>query len=114
MEAIAEIEHQIIDLKKELKSTRNNFDKNEIERKITSLKGTKKDIENMDKKSTNVKILTSQSEFELLNKVARDLEKMDLEKNKSHKKVGFDIPTSSAKKAETTSKVNKTINKKEK
>lgn len=50
MEAIAEIEHQIIDLKKELKSTRNNFDKNEIERKITSLKGTKKDIENMDKK----------------------------------------------------------------
>jgi hypothetical protein len=112
MEAIAEIEHQIIDLKKELKSTRNNFDKNEIERKITSLKGTKRDIENMDKKSSSVKILTSQKEFELLNKVARELEKMDLEKDKSHKKVGFDIPTSSAKKAETTSKVNKTIDKK--
>jgi hypothetical protein len=68
----------------------------------------------MDKKSSSVKILTSQKEFELLNKVARELEKMDLEKDKSHKKVGFDIPTSSAKKAETTSKVNQTISKKEK
>jgi hypothetical protein len=114
MEAIAEIEHQIIDLKKELKSVRNNFDKKQIERKISSLTGTKKDIENLDKKSSGVKILPTQRDFESINKVARELEKMDLEKDKSHKKVGFDIPTSSAKKAETTSKVNKTINKKEK
>jgi hypothetical protein len=114
MEAIAEIEHQIIDLKKELKSVRNDFDRKQIERKISSLSGTKKDIENLDKKSSGVKILPTQRDFESINKVARELEKMDLEKDKSHKKVGFDIPTSSAKKAETTSKVNKTIGKKEK
>lgn len=114
MDAIADIEHQIIDLKKELKSVRNNFDRKQIERKISGLTGTKKDIENLDKKSSQVKILPNQKDFESINKLARELEKMDLEKSKSHKKVGFDIPESSTKKAETTSKVNKTIDKKEK
>lgn len=114
MDAIADIEHQIIDLKKELKSVRNNFDRKQIERKISGLTGTKKDIENLDKKSNQVKILPNQKDFESINKLARELEKMDLEKSKSHKKVGFDIPESSTKKAETTSKVNKTIDKKEK
>jgi tRNA(Ile)-lysidine synthetase-like protein len=71
-------------------------------------------IENLDKKSRQVKILPNQKDFESINKLARELEKMDLEKSKTHKKVGFDIPESSTKKAETTSKVNKTIGKKEK
>ena len=111
-EAIAEIEHQIIDLKKELNSIRNNFDKKQIERKISSLAGTKKDIENLDKKSSGSRILSTQIDFETLNKAARELEKMDLENKKSHKKVGFDIPSSSAKNAETTSEVNPPIDKK--
>jgi len=66
----------------------------------------------LDKKSSGFRILPNQRDFESINKVARELEKMDLEKNKSHKKVGFDIPSSSTKKAETTSKVNQTIGKK--
>lgn len=114
MDAIADIEHQIIDLKKELKSVRNDFDRKQIERKISGLAGTKKDIENLDKKSKQVKIIPKQRDFETINKLARELEKMDLEKDKAHKKVGFDIPESTTKKAETTSKVNKTIGKKEK
>ncbi len=114
MDAIADIEHQIIDLKKELNSVRNNFDRKEIEGDIAKLTSTKKNIENLDKKFKHGKIIPKQGEFQsLINQSARDLE-TGLKKSSSHKKVGFDLPGSATKKAETTSKVNKTIDKKEK
>lgn len=128
--AIAELEHQIVDLEKELKSTRGAFDRKQIERKIASLKGTKKDIQDLDKKSKGKKLIPSQSDFESLNKLAKEMEKMSSKAEGTRKPVGFDLPVSSKetakekgkKKAEevkkqeapapTSSKVNNTIEKK--
>ena len=130
--AIAEIEHQIVDLEKELKSTRGSFDKKQIERKIASLKGTKKDIQELDRKSKGKKLIPSQTDFMSLNKLAKEMEKMTAKKEETRKPVGFSLPETSKetakekgkKKAEelkkqeapapTSSKVNSTIEKNKK
>ena len=129
--AIAQIEHEIVDLEKELKSTRGSFDRKQIERKISSLKGTKKDIQELDKKSKGKKLIPSQNDFESLNKLAKEMEKMVAKTEEpARTPVGFDMPKSSKETAKekgkqkagelkkqeapapTSSKVNDTIEKK--
>jgi len=101
--AIAEIEHEIIELKKELKSTKGTFDKKQIDRKIAGLNGTKRDIEEIDKKSAGKKIITSK-DFESLNKLAKEMEKMVADAGSpepARAAVGFAIPGTSNASKET-------------
>jgi hypothetical protein len=72
-EAILDIEHELVNLKKDLRSSRKDFDKRQIERKIKMLNGIKRDIEKMGKKDLISKIVPS-SEFRSLSRVAKDLE----------------------------------------
>lgn len=113
-EAISDYEHQIVDLKKELKTIRNLTDKQKIERDIEYLTILKTDIENLDKKSREVKIIPTQAGHQTVEELAARMGNLNLKKSKSNKKIGFAIPKPVTKKAETTDKVNKSIVPKEK
>lgn len=73
IEAIAKLDHEIIDLEKEMKSTRRDFDKKQIKREIDKLKGTKKDIEDLDRKNKGKEIMKSQ-DFNDINKLAKEMD----------------------------------------
>jgi hypothetical protein len=60
IEAIAKLEHEIVDLQKELKNAKKEFDKKEIQIKIDSVKATMQNIENLEKKNKNKKVMPSQ------------------------------------------------------
>lgn len=73
IEAIAKLDHEIIDFEKELKNTRNEFDKKQIQRNIDKLKGTREDIEDLGRKNRGNGLMNSQ-DLSDLNKLA---DKMD-------------------------------------
>jgi hypothetical protein len=73
IEAIAKLDHEIIDLEKEMKSTRKDFDKKQIKREIDKLKGTKKDIEDLNRKNKGKEIMKSQ-DFNDINKLAKEMD----------------------------------------
>jgi hypothetical protein len=136
IEAIAKLDHEIIDLEKELKSTQGDFNKKQIQREIDKLKGTKEDIQDLDKKSQSKKIMKSQ-EFDTINKLAKEMDSLRSkeESEPERRRIGFPIPGSenvskeTAKekgkekaeevkkqetKADTSNKVNSTLEKKRK
>lgn len=135
IEAIAKIDHEIIDLEKELKSTKGDFDKKQIQREIDKLKGTKEDIQDLEKKSQGKKILKSE-EFDDINKLAKEMEALIAKKETEPERrpIGFnaiakDTSRETAKEkgkekaeevkkqeapAPTTSKVNTSVEKKKK
>lgn len=73
IEAIAKLDHEIIDFEKELKNTRNEFDKKLIQRDIDKLKGTREDIEDLGRKNRGNGLMNSK-DLSDLNKLA---DKMD-------------------------------------
>lgn len=119
IEAIAKIDHEIIDLEKELKSTKGDFNKKQIQREIDKLKGTKKDIQELERKSQGKKIIPNQ-EFNTINDLARQMETMGGSKSenasketaKEKGKEKAEEVKKQEKKADTSSKVNSTIEKK--
>jgi hypothetical protein len=60
IEAIAKLEHEIVDLQKELKNAKKEFDKKEIQIKIDSVKATIKNIENLERKNKGKELMKSQ------------------------------------------------------
>ena len=60
IEAIAKLEHEIVDLQKELKNAKKEFDKKEIQIKIDSVKATMKNIENLERKNKGKELMKSQ------------------------------------------------------
>ena len=60
IEAIAKLEHEIVDLQKELKNVKKEFDKKEIQIKINSVKATMKNIENLERKNKGKELMKSQ------------------------------------------------------
>ena len=60
IEAIAKLEHEIVDLQKELKNAKKEFDKKEIQIKINSVKATIKNIENLGRKNKGKELMKSQ------------------------------------------------------
>ncbi len=96
---IADIKHQIIDKEKELKLVRREYEKKEIEGDIARLTSQKENIENYAKKIKHGKIPKREEYEAMIKKLEKDTEI---------------LPGSITKKAETTSKVNNTVDKKEK
>jgi hypothetical protein len=60
IEAIAKLEHELVDLQKELKNAKKEFDKKEIQIKIDSVKATIKNIENLERKNKGKELMKSQ------------------------------------------------------
>jgi signal transduction histidine kinase len=75
IEAIAKLDHEIIDLEKDLKNARKDFDKKQIQREIDKLKGTKEDIQDLDKRNKGKEIMKNQ-EFDALNKLAKEVDSL--------------------------------------
>lgn len=92
IEAIAKLDHEIIDLEKELKNTKKDFDKKQIQREIDKLKGTKEDIEELDRKNKDKKIIASQ-DFNSINKLAKEMDSLEAKMEPAERKrIGFPIP----------------------
>lgn len=92
IEAIAKLDHEIIDLEKELKNTKKDFDKKQIQREIDKLKGTKEDIEELDRKNKGKKVIDSQ-DFNNLNKLAKEMDSLEAKMEPAERKrIGFPIP----------------------
>ena len=92
IEAIAKLDHEIIDLEKELKNTKKDFDKKQIQREIDKLKGTKEDIEELDRKNKDKKIIASQ-DFNSINKLAKEMDSLETKMEPAERKrIGFPIP----------------------
>ncbi len=104
IEAIAKLDHEIIDLEKELKSTKKDFDKKQIQREIDKLKGTKEDIEELDKKSKGKKILDGQAFNDIL-KLAKEMNSLeDKEEQTERRPIGFNAIAKSEKSSSETAK----------
>jgi hypothetical protein len=106
IEAIAKLEHEIVDLQKELKNAKKEFDKKEIQIKIDSVKATMKNIENLEKKNKNKKVMQSQDlaiSDELAKKVHDiiDNKLQTTEVKPERKPIGFPIPGSEKAPSET-------------
>lgn len=92
IEAIAKLDHEIIDLEKELKNTKKDFDKKQIQREIDKLKGTKEDIEELNKKSQGKKVLSGQA-FNDIVKLAKEMSSLgSKEESMERRPIGFPIP----------------------
>lgn len=104
IEAIAKLDHEIIDLEKELKSTKKDFDKKQIQREIDKLKGTKEDIEELDKKSKGKKVLDGQAFNDIL-KLAKEMNSLeDKEEQTERRPIGFNAIAKSEKSSSETAK----------
>ena len=104
IEAIAKLDHEIIDLEKELKSTKKDFDKKQIQREIDKLKGTKEDIEELDKKSKGKKVLDGQAFNDIL-KLAKEMNSLeDKEEQMERRPIGFNAIAKSEKSSSETAK----------
>jgi chromosome segregation ATPase len=106
IEAIAKLEHEIVDLQKELKNAKKEFDKKEIQIKIDSVNATMKNIENLEKKNKNKKVMPSQDlaiSDELAKKVHDiiDNKLRTSEVKPERKPIGFPIPGSEKASSET-------------
>jgi len=92
IEAIAKLDHEIIDLEKELKNTKKDFDKKQIQREIDKLKGTKEDIEELDRKNKGKKVIASQ-DFNDINKLAKEMDSLEAKMEPAERRrIGFPIP----------------------
>jgi hypothetical protein len=92
IEAIAKLDHEIIDLEKELKNTRNEFDKKQIQREIDKLKGTSGDIEDLGRKNKGKEIMNSQ-DLSDINKLAKEMDSLEAKMvEPERKRIGFPIP----------------------
>lgn len=95
IEAIAKLDHEIIDLEKELKNTKKDFDKKQIQREIDKLKGTKEDIEELDRKNKGKKVIDNNQDFNNINKLAKEMDSLESKIESTERKpVGFSIPGS--------------------
>ena len=100
IEAIAKLEHEIVDLK----STKKDFDKKQIQREIDKLKGTKEDIEELDKKSKGKKVLDGQAFNDIL-KLAKEMNSLeDKEEQMERRPIGFNAIAKSEKSSSETAK----------
>ena len=75
IEAIAKLDHEIIDFEKELKNTRNEFDKKLIQRDIDKLKGTREDIEDLGRKNKGNALMNSK-DLSDLNKLVKEMDSL--------------------------------------
>jgi hypothetical protein len=93
IEAIAKLDHEIIDLEKELKNTKRDFDKKQIQREIDKLKGTKEDIQELDRKNQGKKVMQNQ-DFNNINKLAKEMDSLvsKSESPSERRRIGFPIP----------------------
>ena len=92
IEAIAKLDHEIIDLEKELKNTKKEFAKKQIQREIDKLKGTREDIEELGRKNKGNALMNSK-DLNDLNKLAKEMDSLEAKiAEPERKRIGFPIP----------------------
>ena len=67
IEAITKLEHELVDLRKELKNTNKDFDKNQIQIEIDKIEATIKNIEDFNRKNNDNELMKSQDLTDLNN-----------------------------------------------
>ena len=92
IEAITKLEHELVDLRKELKNTNKDFDKNQIQIEIDKIEATIKNIEDFNRKNNDNELMKSQDLTDLnnLSKKMDSLEAKIVEPER--RRIGFPIP----------------------
>jgi DNA repair exonuclease SbcCD ATPase subunit len=92
IEAIAKLDHEIIDLEKELKNVKKEFAKKQIQREIDKLKGTREDIEELSRKNKGNALMNSK-DLSDLNKLAKEMDSLEAKiVEPERRRIGFPIP----------------------
>jgi DNA repair exonuclease SbcCD ATPase subunit len=104
IEAITKLEHELVDLRKELKNTNKDFDKNQIQIEIDKIEATIKNIEDFNRKNNDNELMKSQDLTDL-NKLSKEMDSLEAKMAEPERRpIGFNAIAKSEKSSSETAK----------